>query len=184
VPLPLTAAPRQTRRGTFYVLGKQQIWQPDSYSGQGATVLEGYEYNSPVSERPRAGAHIGEASGAGFAISGRSRAFDHPSPGAVPPVTFLTSRAAHAHLDLWKRIKYHGSGVQTGGNWLTGGRTPNEDVASGDGRIASSEYGMLPNVVRSQLCCKARRSCYMPVVERLRSLSWAALVQRRPLPRL
>jgi len=79
--------------------------------------------------RPEAGAHIGEASGAGFAISGRSRAFDHPSPGAVPPVIFLTSRAAHAHFDLWKRIKYHGFGVQTGGNWLTGGRTPNEDVA-------------------------------------------------------
>ena len=92
-------------------------------------VLGGHEYNSPVSERPRAGAHIGEASGAGVAISGRSRAFDHPSPGAVPPVIFLTSRAAHARLDLWKRIKYHGSGVQTGGNWLTGGRTPNEDVA-------------------------------------------------------
>ena len=48
MPLPLTAAPpRQTRRGTFYVLGKQQIWQPDSYSGRGVTVLAGYEYNSP-----------------------------------------------------------------------------------------------------------------------------------------
>jgi hypothetical protein len=40
-------APRQARRGTFYVLGKQQIWQPDSGSGRGVTVLGGYEYNSP-----------------------------------------------------------------------------------------------------------------------------------------
>jgi hypothetical protein len=65
-------------------------------------------------------------------------------------VVFLTSRAAHAHLDLWKRIKYHGSGVETRRNWLTGGRTPNEDVAvapsSGADKIASSEYGMPPNV--------------------------------------
>jgi porin len=48
IPLPLTAAPpRQTQRGTFYVLGEQQIWRPDSYSGRGVTVLAGYEYNSP-----------------------------------------------------------------------------------------------------------------------------------------
>jgi porin len=48
VPLPLTTAlPRQTQRGTFYVLGKQQVWQPDSYSGRGVTALAGYEYNSP-----------------------------------------------------------------------------------------------------------------------------------------
>ena len=48
VPLPLTTAPpAQARRGTFYVLGEQQIWRPDSYSGRGLTVLTGYEYNSP-----------------------------------------------------------------------------------------------------------------------------------------
>jgi porin len=48
VPLPLTTAPpAQARRGTFYVLGEQQIWRPDSYSGRGVTVLTGYEYNSP-----------------------------------------------------------------------------------------------------------------------------------------
>jgi porin len=48
IPLPLTAAPpRQTQRGTFYVLGEQQIWRPDLYSGRGVTVLAGYEYNSP-----------------------------------------------------------------------------------------------------------------------------------------
>jgi carbohydrate-selective porin OprB len=29
------------------VLGEQKIWQPDSYSGRGVTVLTGYEYNSP-----------------------------------------------------------------------------------------------------------------------------------------
>jgi porin len=49
MPLPLTTAlPRQTQRGTFYVLGEQKIWQPDSYSGRGVTVLAGYEYNSPA----------------------------------------------------------------------------------------------------------------------------------------
>jgi porin len=48
VPLPLTAAPpRQNERSTFYVLGQQRIWQPDSYSGRGTTVVAGYEYNSP-----------------------------------------------------------------------------------------------------------------------------------------
>jgi porin len=48
MPLPLTTVPpRQTQRGTFYVLGEQQIWRPDSYSGRGVTVLAGYEYNSP-----------------------------------------------------------------------------------------------------------------------------------------
>jgi porin len=48
VPLPLTTAPPgQAHRGTFYVLGEQKIWQPDSYSGRGVTVLAGYEYNSP-----------------------------------------------------------------------------------------------------------------------------------------
>jgi porin len=48
VPLPLTTAPpEQARRGTFYVLGEQNIWRPDSYSGRGVTVLTGYEYNSP-----------------------------------------------------------------------------------------------------------------------------------------
>ena len=45
MPLPLTTAPpRQTHRDTFYVLGEQQIWRPDSYSGRGVTVLAGYEY--------------------------------------------------------------------------------------------------------------------------------------------
>jgi porin len=48
LPLPLTAAPpQQTRRGTFYVLGKQQIWYPDSFPNRGVTVLAGYEYNTP-----------------------------------------------------------------------------------------------------------------------------------------
>ena len=48
MPLPLTTAPpRRTQRGTFYVLGEQQIWQPDVYSGRGITVVAGYEYNSP-----------------------------------------------------------------------------------------------------------------------------------------
>lgn len=48
IPLPLTTAPPlKTQRGTFYVLGEQQIWQPDSYSRRGVTVLAGYEYNSP-----------------------------------------------------------------------------------------------------------------------------------------
>ena len=48
MPLPLTTAPpRQTHRDTFYVVGEQQIWRPDSYSGRGVTVLTGYEYNSP-----------------------------------------------------------------------------------------------------------------------------------------
>jgi porin len=47
VPLPSTAPPGQARRGTFYVLGEQQIWRPDSYSGRGVTALAGYEYNSP-----------------------------------------------------------------------------------------------------------------------------------------
>jgi carbohydrate-selective porin OprB len=48
MPLPLTTAPpRQNERSTFYVLGQQRIWQPDSYSGRGATVVAGYEYNSP-----------------------------------------------------------------------------------------------------------------------------------------
>jgi porin len=48
IPLPLTTAPpQQTQRGTFYLLGKQQIWQPHSFSNQGVTVLAGYEYNTP-----------------------------------------------------------------------------------------------------------------------------------------
>ena len=48
MPLPLTTAPpRQNERSTFYVLGQQRIWQPDSYSGRGITVVAGYEYNSP-----------------------------------------------------------------------------------------------------------------------------------------
>jgi porin len=48
LPLPLTdAPPRQTRRGTFYVLGKQKIWEPDDDSGRGITILAGYEYNTP-----------------------------------------------------------------------------------------------------------------------------------------
>ena len=48
VPLPLTTSPpQQTQRGTFYVLGKQQIWQPHSFSNQSVTVLAGYEYNTP-----------------------------------------------------------------------------------------------------------------------------------------
>jgi porin len=48
LPLPLTTAPpRQGKRSTFYVLGEQRIWQPDSYSGRGITVVGGYEYNSP-----------------------------------------------------------------------------------------------------------------------------------------
>ena len=48
MPLPLTTArPRQNERSTFYVLGEQRIWQPDSYSGRGITVAAGYEYNSP-----------------------------------------------------------------------------------------------------------------------------------------
>ncbi len=49
MPLPLTTAPpRQTQRGTLYVLGEQKIWQPDSYSRRGVTVVAGYEYNSPA----------------------------------------------------------------------------------------------------------------------------------------
>jgi porin len=48
MPLPLTTAPpRQNKRSTFYVLGQQRIWQPDSYSRRGITVVAGYEYNSP-----------------------------------------------------------------------------------------------------------------------------------------
>ena len=48
LPLPLTTAlPQQSTRGTFYVLGEQRIWQPDSYSGRGITIAAGYEYNSP-----------------------------------------------------------------------------------------------------------------------------------------
>ena len=48
MPLPLTTAPpRQNERSTFYVLVQQRIWQPDSYSRRGATVVAGYEYNSP-----------------------------------------------------------------------------------------------------------------------------------------
>jgi porin len=48
MPLPLTTAPpRQNKRSTFYVLGQQRIWQPDSYSERGITVVAGYEYNSP-----------------------------------------------------------------------------------------------------------------------------------------
>jgi hypothetical protein len=55
--------------------------------------------------------------------------FDDPSLGAVPPVIFLTSRAVHTYFDFWKRMKYHGPGVEAGGNRLPRGRTPNEDVA-------------------------------------------------------
>ena len=48
MPLPLTTAPpQQTQRGTFYLLGKQQIWQTHPFSNQGVTVLAGYEYNTP-----------------------------------------------------------------------------------------------------------------------------------------
>jgi len=48
LPLPLTTAPpRQSERTTLYLLGQQRIWQPDSYSGRGVTVVAGYEYNSP-----------------------------------------------------------------------------------------------------------------------------------------
>jgi len=48
MPLPLTIAPPlQTQRGTFYVIAEQKIWQPDSHSGRGPSVLAGYEYNSP-----------------------------------------------------------------------------------------------------------------------------------------
>jgi porin len=47
LPLPLTTAPpRQNERSTFYVLGQQRVWQPDSNSGRGLTVVGGYEYNS------------------------------------------------------------------------------------------------------------------------------------------
>jgi hypothetical protein len=64
-----------------------------------------------------------------FADSIRSGAFNDPGRGAVPPVIFSTSGAVHAHFDFWKRTKYHGPGVETRGNWLTGGWTANEDVA-------------------------------------------------------
>lgn len=48
LPLPLTTAPpRQSERSSFYALGQQQIWRPDSDSGRGVTVVAGYEYNSP-----------------------------------------------------------------------------------------------------------------------------------------
>jgi hypothetical protein len=54
---------------------------------------------------------------------------DDPGSSAVPPVILLTSRAVHRHFDFWKRIKYHGPGVEAGGNRSPRGRTPNEDVA-------------------------------------------------------
>ena len=63
-----------------------------------------------------------------YAIDRNSGQFDDPGSGAVPPVVFLTSRAVHPHFDFWKCIKYHGPGVETRGNWLIGGWTPNEDV--------------------------------------------------------
>jgi porin len=48
LPLPLTTAPpRQTQRGTFYVLAQQKVWQPNSHSDQGLIVLAGYVYNTP-----------------------------------------------------------------------------------------------------------------------------------------
>jgi porin len=48
LPLPLTTAPpRQNQRGTFYALAQQKVWQPDSDSNRGLTVLAGYEYNTP-----------------------------------------------------------------------------------------------------------------------------------------
>jgi porin len=46
LPLPLTTTP-QAQRGTFYVLAHQQIWQPDTHSDRGLTVLAGYDYNTP-----------------------------------------------------------------------------------------------------------------------------------------
>jgi hypothetical protein len=60
----------------------------------------------------------------GLILSG---AFDDPGPGATPPVIFVTSRV-HTHFDFGKRVKYHGSGVEAGGNRLPRSRTPNEDV--------------------------------------------------------
>lgn len=48
LPLPLTSAPAaQTRRETFYVLGKQKISQAAVDPARGITVLAGYEYNTP-----------------------------------------------------------------------------------------------------------------------------------------
>ena len=47
MPLPLTnAPPRRAQRGTFYVLGEQQIWRSASDSRRGVKALAGYEYNS------------------------------------------------------------------------------------------------------------------------------------------
>jgi hypothetical protein len=35
----------------------------------------------------------------------------------------------HTHFNVWERIEHYGVGVETGGNRLAGGWTPNEDVA-------------------------------------------------------
>jgi hypothetical protein len=54
---------------------------------------------------------------------------DDPGSSAVPPVIFLTSRAAHTHFNVWERIENHSFGVEPGRDGLAGCRTPNEDVA-------------------------------------------------------
>ena len=46
--LPLTTSPPQLhQRGTFNALAQQQVWQRDSSSNRGLTVLAGYEYSTP-----------------------------------------------------------------------------------------------------------------------------------------
>jgi hypothetical protein len=47
----------------------------------------------------------------------------------VQSQVFLTSRAVRTHFDFWKCIKYHGPGVEAGGDRLSRSWTPNEDVA-------------------------------------------------------
>jgi porin len=48
LPLPLTTAPpQQNQRGSFYAIAQQEVWQSDTYSNQGLTVLSGYIYNTP-----------------------------------------------------------------------------------------------------------------------------------------
>lgn len=48
LPLPLTTAPPlRNQRGSFYAIAQQQVWQSDTSSKQGLTVLAGYVYNTP-----------------------------------------------------------------------------------------------------------------------------------------
>ena len=81
------------------------------------------------------------------------RSFD-PGPGAVPPVVFSTTRAAHTHFDFRKCTKYHGPGVDR----LSRSWTPNEDVAFD--AVLGRRQDCVERVGRLALCGSGLQPCH------------------------